>query len=70
MSVGSHHPPRTQLTAQYTVEAQEVLNRDPRALMDEVSEFSESGYDRKAERTAPVSPLPFPRESDKSSVST
>lgn len=47
-----------------------MLNRDPRALMDEVSEFSESGYDRKAERTALVFPLPFPRESDKSSVST
>lgn len=42
MSVGSHCLPRTQLTAQYTVEAQQVLNRDLWALMDEVSEFPES----------------------------
>lgn len=42
MSVGSHCLPRTQLTAQYTVEAQKVLNRDPWVLMDEVSEFPES----------------------------
>lgn len=42
MSVGSHCLSRTQLTAQYTVEAQQVLNRDLWALMDEVSEFPES----------------------------
>ena len=42
MSVGSHCLPRTQLAAQDTVEAQQVLNRDLWALMDEVSELPES----------------------------